>query len=141
MTNPADEIYYDPYDAAIDADPHPVWRRMREEAPLYRNEKYDFWALSRFEDVDAALQDWRTYSSAKGTLLELIKSVWTPPSGLFIFEDRLRPVATLHSHHEKLMRTRLKPSHNRWSDDSSPCGRLWQPEALKRPFRWIMRIF
>jgi hypothetical protein len=41
------EIYYDPYDFEIDADPHPVWRRMRAEAPLYRNDKYEFWALSR----------------------------------------------------------------------------------------------
>lgn len=91
-------IYYDPYDFQIDADPHPVWRRMREEAPLYRNDKYDFWALSRFEDVEAGLQDWRTYSSAKGTLLELIKSGWQPPAGVFIFED-----PPLHDAHRKLL--------------------------------------
>ncbi len=35
------EIDYDPYDYAIDADPHPVWRRMRDEAPLYRNEEHE----------------------------------------------------------------------------------------------------
>jgi cytochrome P450 len=98
MTNTAPEIYYDPYDFEIDADPHPVWRRMREEAPLYRNDKYDFWALSRFEDVEAGLQDWRTYSSAKGTLLELIRSGWKPPSGVFIFED-----PPIHDVHRKLM--------------------------------------
>ena len=98
MAKPADELYYDPYDFAIDADPHPIWRRMREEAPLYRNEKYDFWALSRFDDVDAGLQDWRTYSSAKGTLLELIRSGWQPPSGMFIFED-----PPLHDVHRKLL--------------------------------------
>ena len=98
MANTADEIDYDPYDFEIDADPHPVWRRMREEAPLYRNDKYDFWALSRFEDVEAALQDWRTYSSAKGTLLELIKSGWQPPAGVFIFED-----PPLHDVHRRLL--------------------------------------
>jgi cytochrome P450 len=91
-------IYYDPYDFEIDADPHPVWRRMRDEAPLYRNDKYDFWALSRFDDVEAGLQDWRTYSSAKGTLLELIKSGWQPPAGVFIFED-----PPLHDVHRKLL--------------------------------------
>ena len=48
------DIYYDPYDFEIDADPHPVWRRMRDEAPLYRNDRYEFWALSRYEDVAAA---------------------------------------------------------------------------------------
>jgi cytochrome P450 len=98
LGNPADEIYYDPYDFAIDADPHPVWRRMREEAPLYRNDKYDFWALSRFADVEASLQDWQTYSSARGTLLEMIRSDWKPPAGVFIFED-----PPLHDVHRKLL--------------------------------------
>jgi cytochrome P450 len=45
-------IYYDPYAFEIDADPHPVWRRMRDEAPLYRNDEYEFWALSRYDDID-----------------------------------------------------------------------------------------
>jgi cytochrome P450 len=81
------EIYYDPYDFAIDADPHPVWRRMREEAPLYRNEKHRFWALSRFEDVQAGLSDWETYSSARGTVLELINSGVQIPPGIILFED------------------------------------------------------
>ena len=57
-------IYYDPYDYEIDVDPHPVWRRMREEQPLYRNERYGFWALSRFEDVWAAYHDTATSSSS-----------------------------------------------------------------------------
>ena len=48
------ELYYDPYDFEIDTDPYPVCRRLREEAPLYYNEKYDFFALSRFHDVEPA---------------------------------------------------------------------------------------
>ena len=36
------EVYYDPYDFEIDADPYPVWKRLRDEAPLYWNEKYEF---------------------------------------------------------------------------------------------------
>ena len=47
----ADEIYYDPYDFEIDTDPYPIWKRLRDEAPLYYNEKYDFYAVSRFDDV------------------------------------------------------------------------------------------
>ena len=66
----AADLSYDPYDEAIDADPHPIWRRLRDEAPLYRNDRFDFWALSRFDDVLAASADWRTYSSARGTVLE-----------------------------------------------------------------------
>lgn len=81
------DLYYDPYDFNIDADPYPVWRRMREEAPLYYNEKFDFYALSRFDDVDRALLDWETYSSAKGSVLELIKADFEIPSGMMIFND------------------------------------------------------
>src|SRR5262245_61845098 len=72
MSTTASELYYDPYDPEIDADPHPVWRRLRDEAPLYYNDRYDFFALSRFDDVLAASTDWRTYSSARGTVLEMI---------------------------------------------------------------------
>jgi cytochrome P450 len=87
MTTAAGELYYDPYDFDIDTDPYPVWRRLRDEDPLYYNEKYDFFALSRFDDVEHALVDWRTYSSAKGSLLELIKADIQMPPGTFIFED------------------------------------------------------
>ncbi len=88
------EINYDPYDFEIDSDPHPIWRRMRDEAPLYRNEEYDFWALSRFDDVDSGLADWRSYSSARGSVLEMIKSGVKVPPGIVLFEDP--PVHDLH---------------------------------------------
>ena len=81
------ELYYDPYDFEIDADPYPIWRRLRDEQPLYYNEKYDFYAVSRFDDVEKGLVDWKTYSSAKGSLLELIKADIEMPPGTFIFED------------------------------------------------------
>ena len=48
------EVYYDPYDFEIDSDPYPVWKRLRDEAPLYWNDKYEFFAVSRWDDVDAA---------------------------------------------------------------------------------------
>jgi cytochrome P450 len=81
MTRAAAEVYYDPYDEAIDRDPHPVWRRLRDEAPLYHNERYEFYALSRHADVLAASLDWQTYSSARGTVLEMIDTA-APPPGL-----------------------------------------------------------
>ncbi len=80
-------LYYDPFDFEIDADPYPIWRRLRDEQPVYFNERYEFYALSRFADVERALVDWRTYSSAKGTLLEIIKSGMEIPPGSIIFED------------------------------------------------------
>lgn len=68
------DLYYDPYDAEIDTYPHAVWKRMRDEAPLYYNEQYDFYALSRYADVLAASLEWQTYSSARGTVLEMIET-------------------------------------------------------------------
>ena len=69
-----DDLVYDPYDYEIDRNPHPTWKRLRDDAPLYYNEKHDFYALSRYRDVFEGLLDWRTYSSARGTVLELIRT-------------------------------------------------------------------
>ena len=52
-------LYYDPYDVDINADPYPTYARLRDEAPIYHNERYDFWFLSRHEDVQKALVNWR----------------------------------------------------------------------------------
>ncbi len=87
MTTTDPDVYYDPYDFEIDADPYPVWKRLREERPLYYNERYDFYAFSRFDDVERASVDWKTYISSRGTLLELIKSGMEVPPGSIIFED------------------------------------------------------
>jgi cytochrome P450 len=81
------DVYYDPYDAEIDADPYPVWKRLRDEAPLYYNEKYDFYALSRYQDVEPALINWQTYRSGKGSILELIRADIEIPPGVILFED------------------------------------------------------
>ena len=78
--------YYDPYDFEIDDNPYPIWKRLRDEQPLYYNAKYDFFALSRHEDVERCSKDWRRYSSAKGTLLELIRANFEMPASI-IFED------------------------------------------------------
>ena len=83
----AADVYYDPYDFDIDADPYPVWSRLRNEAPLYRNEEHDFFALSRWEDVEGGLKDHRRLISGKGTILELIKADVELPPGLVIFDD------------------------------------------------------
>jgi cytochrome P450 len=87
MAGMASDVYYDPYDFEIDADPYPVWKRLRDERPLYYNDRYDFYALSRFDDVEEASKDWKTYSSARGTLLEIIKANIELPPGSIIFED------------------------------------------------------
>ena len=92
------DVYYDPYDFSIDADPYPVWRRLRDEAPLYYNDRHDFYALSRFDDVEQCSVDWRTYISGKGSVLEMIKSGMEVPPGIILFED---PPA--HDRHRSLL--------------------------------------
>jgi cytochrome P450 len=97
-------VYYDPYNLDIIADPYPVYRRMREEAPLYYNETHDFYALSCYEDVEQALRNPSTFISGRGGILELIRANIELPSGVFIFED---PPA--HTIHRRLMSRVFSP--------------------------------
>ena len=64
-----------------------MFRRLREEAPLYYNEQFDFYALSRYEDVERVWSTAQTYSSAAGRILEQIKADIDVPPGRLIFED------------------------------------------------------
>jgi cytochrome P450 len=100
----ASEVYYDPYDTDLRSDPYPAFRRLREEAPLYYNETYDFYALSRFVDVEKGLLDHATFSSARGGILELIKANIELPPGVFIFED-----PPMHSAHRGLLSRVFSP--------------------------------
>ena len=87
-------VYYDPYDAGISADPFPTFRRLRDEAPIYYNERYDVWALSRHADVEKALVNWETFSNSRSDILEIIKGNFDLPSGVVMFEDP--PTHTMH---------------------------------------------
>src|SRR5882762_1321652 len=103
MTTTTD-LYYDPYDRAIDEDPYPVYRRLRHESPLYYNAQYDFYAVSRFDDVQRGLVDRETYSSARGSVLEFIKADINIPPGVLIFEDPPQ-----HSVHRSLLARLFTP--------------------------------
>jgi cytochrome P450 len=99
-----DGVYYDPYDVEINADPYRAFRAIREEAPLYYNSQHDFYALSRFADVDRALVDHETFSSARGAIIELIKANIDIPPGVIIFED-----PPIHDVHRKLLARMFTP--------------------------------
>ncbi len=92
------ELYYDPFDFDIDDDPHPIWKRMRDEAPLYRNDKYDFYALSRYDDVAPQLSNWEVYRSGRGTTLDIVMSNMEFPPGSILFED-----PPSHDHHRRVV--------------------------------------
>src|SRR5262245_51647031 len=90
----AGDVYYDPYDVSINADPYPTFRRLRDEAPIYRNARYDLWALSRHADVEKGLVDWQTFSNCRGDILEIIQAGVELPPGVVMFEDP--PPHTMH---------------------------------------------
>jgi cytochrome P450 len=106
------DLYYDPYDVAIDADPYPVYRRLREEAPVYHNERRGFWGLSRFADVVAALKDTARFSSARGDILEVVQADPVMPPGVFINED-----PPLHTVHRALVSRAFTPGKMRLIED------------------------
>jgi cytochrome P450 len=72
----APPVAFSPYDYRIHEDPYPVYARLRDEAPLYRNDELDFWALSRHEDVVDAFRDPSRFSSANGVSLD--PAAWGP---------------------------------------------------------------
>lgn len=75
---------FDPFDPSYFADPFPYYKVMRDEHPVYRREIEDhrvwphYWMLSRADDVNDALADWKTFSSAKGTLIDTDVSLLPP---------------------------------------------------------------
>jgi cytochrome P450 len=91
---------FNPYSADFFDDPYETYRWLRDEAPVYHNEKYSFWALSRFDDVVAAHRDWKTYSSAHGVTIDQINDPDNPMAGTSIImmdppqHDRMRKLVS-----------------------------------------------
>jgi cytochrome P450 len=98
------ELYYDPWRADLNEDPYPMFKRCRDEAPLYYNDTHDFYAVSRFDDVNRVLVDHQSFSSARGAVLEIVKSGMEIPRGLFVFED-----PPLHDIHRNLLARAFTP--------------------------------
>jgi cytochrome P450 len=81
------DIYWDPFDPKLRDDPYPLWKRLRDEAPVYHNDRHDFWVLSRFDDVEAAHKDHATFSSAHNTTIEIMVDEPNTDTGMFIGLD------------------------------------------------------
>jgi cytochrome P450 len=69
-------IAFDPYDYALQDDPYPTYKRLRDEAPLHHSVEHDFWVLSRHADLHQAMRTDGVYSNEMGVSLDA--SAWTP---------------------------------------------------------------
>ena len=78
---------FDPYSDVFFDDPYETYRRMRDEAPVYHSERWDFYALSRYEDVVAAHRNWETFSSAYGITLDVLMVRQKLNSNMMIITD------------------------------------------------------
>jgi cytochrome P450 len=77
-------VEFDPLSADYFDDPYETYRWLRDEAPVYHNERYGFWALSRFADVVAAHRDWKTFSSEHGLTIDQLTDPNSPVRGTSI---------------------------------------------------------
>lgn len=100
----SEAVHWDPYNVDYFQNPYPVFRRLREEAPVYYNEEHGFYAISRYAEVERSLKDWETFSSARGGILEIIKANAQFPDSLFIFQDPPK-----HSGFRQLMQRIITP--------------------------------
>lgn len=98
------DLVYDPYDPETIQNPHALFRRMRDEAPLYYSEQHDFYAVSRFEDIERTLLNRDTFVSRKGVTLDLLKGEFEIPPGTLIFDD-----PPIHGIHRSLLSRMFTP--------------------------------
>ncbi len=82
-----DPLEFDPFSPAFFQDPTDIYRRLRDEAPVYFSEQYGFWALSRWDDVATAHKDVAAYSSSYGTDLNLLSDPEKIQFKMIIFMD------------------------------------------------------
>ena len=94
MTMTSEAVSFDLYDRDLYASPYEMYRRLRDEVPLYHNPDLSYYAVSRFDDVALVLGDRDAFSSAKGCVYQIAVSAGEMPDGLFISEDA--PRHTIH---------------------------------------------
>ncbi|SPM38146.1 Cytochrome P450 [Mycobacterium numidiamassiliense] len=133
----SEQLYYDPWDVEIDLDPYPIYRRLRDNAPLYHNERHDFWGVSRYADVEAALKDTNRLSSAKGDILEVVKTDPVMPPGVFINED-----PPLHTIHRALVSRAFVPKKMRALEDKvrAFCETCLDPLTDRQSFDFVIDL-
>src|SRR4051794_973891 len=89
----SDGFEFDPFDTDFFADPYPSYKVMRDEHPVYQHATPfgrawpHYWMLTRAEDVNSALSDWRTYSSSEGVLVDTNRSILNSENPPLLFDS------------------------------------------------------
>jgi cytochrome P450 len=136
-TTMSSELVYDPYDRETIFDPHPVFRRMRAEAPIYRNEALGFWAVSRFDDVERVLLNRDAFVSRRGVTIDLLKLGVDMPPGTLIFED-----PPTHGIHRALLSRMFTPRRVSGLEPEirKLCGQLMDPYVGSSGFDVVAEV-
>jgi cytochrome P450 len=126
-------LAWDPLDEKYKVDPHPIWKRLRDQAPLYYNEQHDFYAVSRFADVDAFSRDPKTFCSSHGTVMEMITAEPTAME-IMIFMDPPE-----HTRYRRLVSKAFTPRRMMVLEDDirALCVRLLDAQAGKSSFDYV----
>ncbi len=126
-------LAWDPLDEKYKVDPHPIWKRLRDEAPLYYNERHDFYAVSRFADVDAFSRDPQTFCSSHGTVMEMITAEPTEME-IMIFMDPPE-----HTRYRRLVSKAFTPRRMMVLEDDIRrlCARLLDAQMGKSSFDYV----
>ena len=106
VTASANSVYFDPFDQEIKVTPYPVYKRLRDEKPLYYNDVHDFYLVSRFADVMRFFVDKKSFISSKGMTIDMIKQGVVSPPGLFVNEDPPQ-----HTRHRAAVSILFTPGH------------------------------
>jgi len=127
------DIYWDPLTPELRDDPYPLWKRMRDELPVYYNDRLDFFALSRFHDIEAANRDAETFSSNHGTTLETMSPV-PVETGMIIWLDPPK-----HTMLRKLVSRAFTPRRVSMLEDRirDVCARLLDPHVGSGRFDYV----
>ncbi len=133
----ANSISWDPYRPDLTPNPYPTYKRLREEMPLYYNEEYDFYAISRYADIETTLRDRDAYSSAHGDILEFIKAKSVMPDSVFIHQDPPK-----HTAYRALMQRIITPKRmaSVEQDVRAHCARSLDPLVGGDRFDFIVNL-
>jgi cytochrome P450 len=136
-TATSSDLVYDPYDHDTMYNPYPLFKRMRDEAPLYYSEEHDFYAISRFDDIERCLVNRDTFISRRGVTLDLLKSGMDMPRGTLIFDD-----PPVHEIHRALLSRMFTPRRIGSLEDDirALCAKLMDPLVEKDRFDFVVDV-